>query len=130
MLSSAGGRQGAACRGWWHCSKAGGHGALRVAHDGWRSGRRHTQVAGLHGHAGWLGDRVSWRQAEVGTALHLALQALARPQGGEGHGRRLVLASGHQGLAVDDGAAADGGRSLHQLRVHLCGFPLLGLGGE
>lgn len=73
---------------------------------------------------------MSRRQAEAGTALHLTLQALAWPQGGEGHRRRLVLASSHQGLAVDDGAAADGGRSLHQLRVHLSGFPLLGLGRE
>lgn len=70
------------------------------------------------------------REAEVGAALDLALQPLAWPQGGEGHGRRLVLAGGHEGLAVDDGAAADGGCSLHQPRVHLGGFPLLRLGGE
>lgn len=85
MLSSAGGRQGAACWGRWHSSKASRHGALGVAHDGWCSGCCHTQVAGLDGHAGRLGDCMSRRQAEVGTALHVALQALAWPQGGEGH---------------------------------------------
>lgn len=69
-------------------------------------------------------------EAEVGATLDLRLQALARPEGAQGHSLGLVFAGGHQGLAVDDWAAADGGCSLQHPRAHLCSFSLLGLGRQ